>query len=77
MEFQKYINNEIVVILDGVNGTGNIVWHSASDSWHIVWKETGSDPKPDVHITKLTKKMISEIEVIGNTLVLVHPKPLA
>ena len=73
-EFQKFINREIIIKIDGVDGRGNIVWHSASDSWHVVWKETGANAKPGMRITSMTDEIISEIAVVGNDLVLVHPR---
>ena len=59
-KLSKYMNHEIVV---NSNSHGTIVWHGASNSWHIVWQ-----PKEAL---LLTDEFIEKIQVNGNNLVLV------
>ena len=71
--FEKYLNREITVKIDGVDGRGTIVWHGNSNSWHIVWEVTTGNDRGEKRTTSITDEIISEMEIIGTDLVLVHP----
>lgn len=72
--FEKMLNREITVKIDGVDGSGTIVWHGASNSWHIVWEETIGENRGTTHTTTITDQMIEEMEIISSNVVLVHPR---
>ena len=72
--FEKMLNREIIVKIDGVDGSGTIVWHGASNSWHIIWEETTGEVRGAKHTTPITDEMIEEMEIISSDLVLVHPR---
>jgi hypothetical protein len=74
--FEKMLNREITVKINGVDGSGTIVWHGASNSRNIVWEESTGPNRGTQHTTTITQQMIEEMEIISSDLVLVHPREM-